>query len=172
MLSVLQGPNHTLTHGRMGVKLMLSQPLLTPISLICSLNGTLQGTENPLKFYRRIQLTFNSLLLTGDGWFDRRDGVLRIATHSFTKLEVEQLTAILLEQFNLNSRIHIHRNKKGVEQYLIYIQNGKFLNCNLLLKHIYLLQWPIGLGSNSLGLLLNPSVLNSYQNPPGPVLNK
>jgi len=72
--------------------------------------------------------------VSGDGYFHKSGGQVRIATHGFTKLEVEQLAALLLEQFDLNSRIHIQRNQKGIEQYFIYIPKRELPKLQHLVK--------------------------------------
>jgi hypothetical protein len=56
--------------------------------------------------------------LAGEAHYHQRDGVITIATNSFTAVEVDQLRATLLNNFNIESS----RNSAGVkgkEQYRI-----------------------------------------------------
>ena len=55
--------------------------------------------------------------LAGEGGYDKSRGAIRIATHSFTPEEVDQLRAALLNNLNIEST-RCSAGKKGQEQFV------------------------------------------------------
>jgi len=95
--------------------------------------------------------------LAGEAHYHQRDGVITIATNSFTAVEVDQLRATLLKNLNIESS----RNSAGVkdkDQYIIGYQNDR---CQpSLVGNISLLQCDTVLGFK--GLILSRSWLSSH----------
>jgi hypothetical protein len=51
--------------------------------------------------------------LAGEGGYDKSRGAIRIATHSFTPEEVDQLRAALLNNFNIESSRNVYGKAKA-----------------------------------------------------------